>query len=100
MISDVELNFSIESGYCWVEEVRVSRDKIFELRKCLWKKARDSLEDSGLDVVQLRKLIELEYVVRGSALSEFLKVCLDFGAVVGFITIGRNGDEAISDQET
>ena len=59
----------------------------------------NSFENPSLDVVHLRKLIELEQVLGSGALPELLEVRLNFGAVVGFAPIGRNGDEAVPDQE-
>jgi len=98
-VGDVELNFAVEPADRRIHEVSVSFDKALELHEGVGKEVGDAIEHARLDMVHLWEVAELENVVGGRPLPELLEVGLDLGAVVGFVAIGRDCDEAASDQE-
>ena len=59
----------------------------------------DAIEDIRLDVVHLLEVHELENVIGGRALFELFEIGLDFGPIIGLIMIGRDSDDAVTDEQ-
>jgi hypothetical protein len=98
-IGGVKLDLPVEPQDRPVEEIAASGREAVELRECLWIEPRDAIEDARLDVIHCVEVTELEDVIAGRALLEFLEVRLKLRPVVGFVAIVRDGDHPVADEE-
>ena len=98
-IGEIKLDLPIEPQDRPVKEAAASGGEVVELREYLRIQPRDAIEDSRLDVVHLLEVHELENVIGCRALFELFEIRLDFGPIIGLIMIGRDGDDAVADEQ-